>query len=108
MWISRKTYDDLRLDAAKCNAVCTEQARTIATLQATLDWFRVRITQLEIERAQLLFNYTGVKVPTPEIQRAPDPGQQLHALPHFNDVGDDEAKRLGIGWNDDGTVRYGN
>jgi hypothetical protein len=107
MWVDRKTYDDQRLDNAKAQTearVLSEQNRA---LQVTLDWFRVRITQLEMERAQLLFNYTGVKVPTPTIQRAPegDIARALQAVQGFQDIGDDAAQRLGIGWNPDGTLK---
>ena len=106
MWIDRKTYEDGRLDYAKANTearVLSEQNRA---LQTTLDWFRVRITQLEMERAQLLFNYTGVKVPTPSIEPAPDDQHPLHGVAHFNDMGDDEATKHGVGWNPDGTLSF--
>ena len=114
MFISRKHYDDLRLEWAKNH----EEARVLAqqnqALQTTLDWFRVRMTQLEHERAQLLFNFTGVKVQVPSIERetpAPRPGSVsdiLAAVNHFGDVGDAEALKLGVDWNSDGTVNYGN
>ena len=107
MWIDRKTYDDMRLDNAKAQVearVFSEQNRA---LQVTLDWFRVRISQLEMERAQLLFNYTGVKVSSPVIERAPDGdvAKALQAVQGFDDIGDAEAERLGIGWNLDGTLK---
>ena len=107
MWIDRKTYDDLRLDNAKAQTearVVSEQNRA---LQTTIDWFRVRISQLEMERAQMLYNYTGVKISTPVIERAPDTdvARALQAVQGFEDIGNKEAARLGIGWNDDGTLR---
>jgi hypothetical protein len=107
MWIDRKTYDDMRLDNAKAQTearVLSEQNRA---LQVTIDWFRVRISQLEMERAQMLYNYTGVKITTPTIERAPesDVAKALQAVQGFQDIGDQEAARLGIGWNDDGTLR---
>ena len=84
--------------------------RNYTALMTTLDWLRVRVTQLEMERAQMLYNYTGVKVPTPIIDRKPEvhgPEGAAAGLPNFEDVGDAEAARLGVGWNPDGTVRYG-
>lgn len=110
MFLDRKVYDDLRLDNAKLQTearVLSEQNRA---LQTTCDWFRVRISQLERERAQLLFNYTGVKVEVPEIVAAPTAKDThpLNAVPHFNDIGDEAAKLLGVGWNADGTLRYSN
>lgn len=109
MWIDRQTYERVRLDHEKSNTearVLSEQNRA---LQVTLDWFRVRITQLELERAQLLFNYTGVKVPTPQIDVAPPADQAshpFHAVPSFNDMGDVDAAKYGVGWNGDGTLSY--
>ena len=107
MWINRKVYDRIVLDSEKRNAVCIEQARQVATLTATLDWLRVRVSQLEIERAQLIYNYMGVKVPTPsiEMERTPSPSASaLNTLPSFEDIGDEEAARLGIGWNEHGEI----
>ena len=107
MWIDRKTYDDLRLDYAKAN----EEARVLShqnqVLITTLDWLRVRVTQLEMERAQLLWRYTGVKVPVPEIVKTDGVASNPMAqTPNFNDVGDTEAAKLGISWDDNGELVY--
>lgn len=105
MWIDRKTYDDLRLDRTTWLA----EARTLTTqnqaLTTTLDWLRVRVTQLELERAQLLWNYTGVKVPTPTITHTATDTVPL-TPPNFQDIGDAEAAKQGIEWADDGTLLY--
>jgi hypothetical protein len=106
MIISRTTYDHMREDTIKAQVearVLSEQNRA---LQTTIDWLRVRVNQVEKERAQLLFNYTGVKIETPSIEAAPPSGHPLNQVPHFNDVGDKEAARLGITWNPDGTLHY--
>ena len=104
MWLNRETYDDLRLDLTKNH----EEARILAEqnhhLTTTMEWFRVRITQLEQERAQLLFNYTGVKVPTPRIEY--EHAAEAAHPPHFRDVGDAEAARLGISWDEAGNLVY--
>ena len=107
MWINRQTYEHLVFDGVKRN----EEARVLdaqnRVLQVNLDWLRVRVNQLEHERAQLLFNYTGVKVAVPEIQRAPEtPVHPLNELPSFADVGEAEAARLGIEWDAEGHVIY--
>lgn len=107
MFISRKTYDDLRLNEAKARGQAAELAQERAQLVTTVDWLRIRVTQIEKERAQLLYLYTGVKVPVPEIARMSEtPSSPLHATPNFDDVGDAEALRLGIGYNEDGTLKY--
>ena len=107
MWINRQTYEHLVFDGVKRN----EEARVLdaqnRVLQVNLDWLRVRVNQLEHERAQLLFNYTGVKVAVPEIQRAPETlVHPLNKLPSFADVGEAEAVRLGIEWDSEGHVVY--
>ena len=109
MWITRKTFEDTRLDLAKHHEECRVLAAQNHVLQVNLDWLRTRVNQLEMERAQLLWNYIGVKVPVPEIQRVQDPQDPVHPLnelPSFADVGDKEAARLGIGWDAEGRVAY--
>ena len=115
MWIPKHVYRELEDAHARAreafvaaNIVREVLERHNAALTTTVDWFRVRISQLEMERAQLLFNYTGVKVATPSIERVPDPveGHPLNQTVHFGDVGDREAAKLGIRWNQDGTLKY--
>lgn len=110
MWLNRRDYDRIVLDSEKRNAVCAEQARHIATLTATMDWLRVRVTQIEQERAQLLYNYMGIKVETPSIERTrvPGPSELASAVaPYFTDMGDDEAAKQNVSWANDGTLKYG-
>lgn len=107
MWLDRKVYDDLRLDAAKNNTECRVLSEQNRALQVTQDWLRVRVNQLEMERAQMLFQYLGVKISTPSIEVKPaEPVNPLAALPHFDDLGDEESLRLGISHNADGTLKY--
>ena len=109
MWLDRKTYDDLRLDAAKRSTECQVLQQQNTALMTTLDWLRVRVTQLEMERAQLLWNYTGVKIPTPVINKI-DPERPetnpMTQIPNFNDMGDVEAAKLGVGWDSNGELVY--
>jgi len=112
MWIDRKTYDDMRLDNAKAQTearVLSEQNRA---WQVTNDWLRVRLSQVEMQYAQMLYNYTGVKVNVPLIERAPEPATNpadmarlLQAMPSFDEVGDVEAGKLGGDWNSDGSIK---
>ena len=115
MFLDRKTYDDLRLDAEKCRVEARVLSDECRFLRTTLDWMRIRLTQIERERAQMLFTYTGVKVESPAFEREPLPGPSrgnvsdiLSAVQHFEDVGDKEAGSLGIAWHPDGTLNYGN
>ena len=108
MWIRRSDYDALITELAGFRAENREKTATLAAIQTTLDWARVRLSQVEHERAQLLFNYTGVKIMTPSIEPAkPSPSMQdiLSQLPSFDDVGDAEARRLGVGWDEQGNLK---
>lgn len=107
MWIDRKVYENLMLDNAKLR----EESRVLNNMnqqqESTIRWFMVRTTQLEKERAQLIFNYMGVKVETPEYAPAPrvqSAAEIMSQVPSFEDVGDTEAARLGVGWNDQGEM----
>ena len=105
MFLSRKAYDDLRNEWLKAHAECTALSGVNAQLNAHIEWMRVRLTQLEYERAQLLRKYMGLDVPTPTFDAPdehPDPNQTMD----FSDVGDAMADKLGIGWNPDGTLKY--
>ncbi len=105
MWVEKKVYQDIRDAWIKSHEEARVLAQQNTALQTTMDWFRMRINQLEQERSQMLFQYTGVKVPTPTIHEPPV-DQALAATMGFEDVGDEVAKKLGIGWNDDGTLKY--
>lgn len=113
MWISTKAYIQDRVDynkvVAERDAVKQQQIATTNTLQ----WLQVRVTQLEMERAAMVFQQYGVKIPVPIMETAPDmPGgnggidSPLNATPNFNDMGDEEARRQGVGWNNDGELLY--
>jgi hypothetical protein len=109
MWISTDKF----LEIATARSFAEGESRALAeqnkALQVSIDWFRVRISQLEMERAQLLFNYTGVKVPVATIERAPDTesvAEKLNRVPSFEDLGDREAARLGVEWDSFGELKY--
>lgn len=77
----------------------------------TIDWMRHRINALEKERAILLNKVAGVHIPVPEIVPT-RPGTlsrdlpDFDSLPSFEDVGDQEAARLGIKHAEDGSLNY--
>ena len=113
MWIPRPVYDALHSRLTKAEAVAAVLERQNAILVTLADSLRLAFNRSEKERGQLLFNYMGVKVEVPQIETAPTGGntggmpfspEQLQGF--FSDVGDTEAKRLGISYNSDGTVRY--
>jgi hypothetical protein len=117
MWVDRKAWDHVNHQLAQAYGTVAGLERSITALETTMDWMRVRLTQLEHERAMLIQHTLGVTIAVPSIEKAPptkgtgtprsDFGHPLHAMPSFDDVGDEEAARLGISWDPtDGSVRY--
>ena len=107
MWLSRQAYSDLREQFTKAEAVRETLLAHNRALEVTLDWFRVRITQLEQERAALVQNYMGVTIPTPSIERKKTVEETLyHATPHFGDMGDGEAAAQGVSWDEHGILTF--
>lgn len=113
MWISLKAYlknkeDEIRLRSERDQAVTQLKQQ-----ETTLAWFMHRLTQIEAERAKLIFNYTGVKIETPTYEPEEKVNESaalnknpLNNLPSFEDVGDEEAARLGLGWDAEGNLLY--
>jgi hypothetical protein len=103
-------FSDIRDELVAARAVVDVLNTRLSALDTTCDWFRVRITQLEHERALMLQNYMGITVPHMSIERAPKAGAvrpTYDPVPHFDDVGDEEAKRIGVDWNPEtGEVNY--
>ena len=86
---------DSAMSAAEAGAV-KEQNKV---LQVQLDFMRHRVNQLELERAMLLQKVSGIAIPVPEIvpqAKQLDVRELLQAMPSFEDIGDDEAAKLGI------------
>lgn len=108
MWIKRATYDAMLGKALEAQGAKAALEQQIITQNVTRDWMIHRLTQLEHERAQLLYRYMDVKITVPEL--VPEVPQTETAsaigndLPSFNDVGDEEAKKLGLDWDGEGRV----
>ena len=105
MWISRAAFETLSAERIKA----TEEARVLAhqnaAQQITMDWLRVRNEQVERERAQLLWQYVGIKTQIPIAVAAPkSPDDVLSGGNAFEDIGDAAAAAAGIDWNLDGTL----
>lgn len=107
MWISREAYERLHRDAI--------EHKTLA------EWLRVRVNQLERERALLLQRALALPMEAPELLReeparpiAPPTTHDLvraNGLPHlagidFDDLGDELAQSLGIDHDSEGRIRY--
>ena len=110
MVIAKPEYDRLR-DAAAQTAVLTAQ---VASLTTTADWLRVRVNQLEHERATLFQAVTKLPMNVPSIRptepyaasSAPPPATLRDMAALFDDVGDTLARELGIDHDADGRLVY--
>jgi hypothetical protein len=108
MWISQPTFMALVSESALARGELASLQARFAAQDAMVDWFRIRLTQLEKERAQMILKYTGVAIETPVFAKEPETpiDQVLGEVSTFDDVGDEIAKKLGIGWRPDGTLDY--
>ncbi len=115
MWISQAAWLKQLEDAIKVRIERDTAIAQAKQQETTLGWFMHRLTQVEQERSKLIQLYTGVKVEAPTYEPS-DPAKDgasmiqqnpLNSLPSFNDVGDEEARRLGIDWTPEGTLLFG-
>lgn len=111
MWISQATFAALMKERFEAQGVAQALERQVATQNITLDWFKAQLTKSEYERAALIQNYMGVKVPVMEFQDtklAEKPvistEDILGATVNFGDVGDEEARRMGLDWDNEGRL----
>jgi hypothetical protein len=110
MWISRIEYDNLRKERDEAVGRAFAFERHLTTITSAFEWLRVLFNQTSHERAMILENYTGVKVPLPSIDRRVEPNipalDPMNSMPDFRDVGDDMARKMGLSWNEVGELTY--
>ncbi len=109
MFLSRKIYDDLTVARIRAEESARAYQETNKGLQVTLDWLRVRVTQMEKERAAIIHAAYGVKIPVPEIAKAIDPFENhpFNETLSFAGLSDQEAEAQGISHDAEGHVVYG-
>lgn len=94
--------NDLRQELT---AVKTERdilRNQLLVTQTNFDWLRMKVNQLEMERAALMSKAYDIQVPAPEIARTPivDPTLDPKNF-SFEDLGDSLAKKFGYPAYDD-------
>jgi len=123
MWINKTLFDTILADNERTaellqtvltgNNALSARNLEMKTQKAKddimLDWFRHRINALEQERAVLL-RKQGIHVAVPEIVPT-RPGTMtvppsFDHMPSFEDVGDEEATRMGIAHDPDGLIAF--
>jgi len=107
MWLSPKIFsilevakdsvDSLRTDLATSRAECSLLKQQLSVAETNGNWMRVKINQLELERAGLLEKAYAIKLPAvPELIRTSLPKQSdPNLFAGFDDIGDDVARALG-------------
>lgn len=103
MWLPKTLYELFKTSKEQVDILIIETYNLrsenvllktqLASTQANFDWLKIRVNQLEVERAQLLDKAYGVKTIVPEITRTPTPFNLPADI--FEDVGDKTAKDLG-------------
>ena len=110
MFISKRAYQDLKDDITHARADAAAQRKANEVLEANMNWFRHRLTQIEAERAALIHHTIGVKIPSPEFHTV-DPVKKFmsdHAMNDmdiFSGLSDDEARKQGVEWDGDGRLK---
>ena len=105
MWVTRKFVDDLVIKVAVLEAENRTLRDSNQTMKVVNDHARLRNTQLEKERAQMLHQFTGVKIAVPEYVPARESSpQQTINVDMFRDVGEDAAAEMGLGWDASGRM----
>jgi chromosome segregation ATPase len=92
--ISKDSVDELRAELAAVRAERDVYEHQLTVTQSSFDWLKMRINQLEVERAELIKKAYGISSPVPEIVRTP-PELTMENF-SFDDVGNDKARELGL------------
>lgn len=100
-----------RIGSARMSASLMELRTQKAKDDITIDWMRHRINALEKQNSILVAKMSGVAFPVPEIVPTrpgtiSDGPAAFDQMPSFEDVGDDEAQRLGAAHDDEGVLTY--
>ncbi len=101
--ISKETVDGLRLELSKTQAERDILRSQLTAANTNLDWLRVKVNGLEMERHSLIERAYQIKLPAvPELNRTPitfDPA--VFHQDHFEDVGNDVARLIGYSSNEE-------
>jgi hypothetical protein len=123
MWVNRKFFEGIletcRQHEERSNQdrglIGGYQAREILQItqkakdDITIDWMRHRINSLEKMNALFMQKIAGIALPVPEIVPT-RPGSMtipdFSAMPSFEDIGDAEARALGIQHDEAGELMF--
>ena len=110
MWITQQAYRDLQNELIQARAVVVAETSANKALKETLNWMMLRLTAMEKERAVMLDKFLGVKIATPEFLPAvvldPFASHPYDETMGFADIGDEAARKLGIEYDENDSIRY--
>lgn len=101
MWVDRKLYTELhkqleqqtkdaQLQTTHAHGQLMRLTIENERLRADMDWFKLRLNQVERERGQLIQAAIGVKIAVPEfVPTYEDPAEALNQMPDLSTVGED-------------------
>lgn len=100
MWLSKATAamlveanrerEEAQREIARALGVMSQLATENARLRADMDWFKLRLNQVEKERGQLIQAAIGVKVSVPEFVPAQEPNPaEAFNMPDLSTIGHD-------------------
>lgn len=100
MWIPKQIVDlfsSTRDDLVKAKAERDLFRDQVSQSTILCDWLRLQVNSLQNERAALLEKAYNIRVPVPQIERAPVRGETVSIEDFsFDDVGDEMARKLGL------------
>lgn len=127
MWISRTHYETMFENLTRARQEVSDLKQRIASMTSTQEWLTQHVNRLEVERRMLTETRLGMSFPVPTIEREPasereaapglDEGS-VHGTPHdsialqqllggsLEDVGDDQAARMGMKHDEHGHLIY--
>ncbi len=124
MWVNKALFDMIVQDNKAQQTEITQKTAYIFATDARMDalrqqktkddlhidWLRHRVNALEKQNTILMGKATGLAFPTPEIVPT-RPGTiggvpDFDTMPSFEDVGDDEAQRLGVAHDFEGRLAF--
>ena len=97
MWISSEAFKkwnhEVELDRQAARVAVVRSERLLIEnerMRADMDWFKLRLNQVERERGQLIQAAIGVKIAVPEfVPTFENPADALSQMPDFSTVGGD-------------------
>lgn len=106
-------YADVQMLQDRLRVQEREAQARIVSLETSLDWMRVRLNQVEEERALLLSEKTKIMFGAPVVRRQQDTEKEIEhhfrtmteeTAVSFDDVGDGIAAKLGLEHDAEGNV----